>query len=155
MDQLPFELIIQYGAVLLALLALWIGHRGMKRYIPVALFASLYANLWCYIANHFSWWEFPVRLMPHVEDISFAANVITVPILAMFWVRYSPMPRFTWALLWSGLLTAFEYWAEQHSAMIAYGNGYTAYHSFILWLISWYVWYGFHVWFYKDGWRAS
>jgi len=96
---MSIELTVQYLSLLIALAALIIGYKGMKRYIPVALFASLYANLWCYTATYFGWWEFPLRVMPLVEDISFAANVVAVPVFAMFWVRYSPMSRIKWALL--------------------------------------------------------
>lgn len=145
--KLTTELVVQYVAVAAALFALFIDYKGMKPFLPVALFASLYANVFCYIANYFGWWEFPVRLMPHVKDISFAANVITIPILAMFWIRYSPIPRIHWALLWSVILTGFEYWAVKNTAMIAYGNGYVIYYSFVLWLISWYIWYKFHHWY--------
>jgi hypothetical protein len=148
---LNIELLVQYLSIGIAIVATIIGHSGMKRYIPVAMFASLYANMWCYIANYFHWWEFPIRVLPGIKDISFAANVIVVPVLAMFWVRYSPMSRIKWALLWSLILTFFEYGAQRYSAMVEYHNGYTAYHSFILWLISWYIWYSFHKWFYKDG----
>lgn len=152
---MPIELIVQYLSLLITLAALIIGHKGMKRYIPVALFASLYANLWCYTATYFGWWEFPLRVMPLVEDISFSANVVAVPVLAMFWVRYSPMSRIKWALLWSIVLSVFEYFAVEHTSMISYSNGYRIYHSFILWMLSWFIWYQFHLWFYKDGWRAG
>lgn len=148
--KLAIEVVVQYVAITAALLALCIDYKGMKPFLPVAMFASLYANAFCYMANYFGWWEFPVRLLPHVKDISFAANVITVPILAMSWIRYSPMPRIPWALLWSVILTGFEYWAVKNTAMIAYGSGYSIYYSFVLWLISWYIWYTFHHWFYRD-----
>lgn len=150
---MSIELIIQYLFLIIVIVALIIGHKGMKRYIPVALFASLYANVWCYIATYFHWWEFPIRVMPLVKDISFSANVVAVPVLAMFWVRYSPMSRINWALLWSILLSVFEYFAVEYTDMISYHSGYAIYHSFILWMISWFIWYRFHIWFYKDGWR--
>lgn len=150
---MTIELIIQYLFLFVVIVALIIGHKGMKRYIPVALFASLYANIWCYIATYFHWWEFPIRVVPLVEDISFSANVVAVPVLAMFWVRYSPMSRINWALLWSILLSVFEYFAVEYTDMINYHSGYAIYHSFILWMISWFIWYRFHIWFYKDGWR--
>lgn len=150
---MSIELIIQYLFLFIVIVALIIGHKGMKRYIPVALFASLYANIWCYIATYFHWWEFPIRVVPLVKDISFSANVVAVPVLAMFWVRYSPMSRINWALLWSILLSVFEYFAVEYTDMISYHSGYAIYHSFILWMISWFIWYRFHIWFYKDGWR--
>ena len=147
------ELSVQYISIFIAITALFIDRKGMKRYVPVALFASLYANIWCYVANYFQWWAFPVRVLSGINDISFSANLVAVPVLAMFWIRYSPMTRVKWALLWSILLTLFEYVIQKHTSMIEYHNGYIIYHSFILWLISWYIWYQFHKWFYKDGWK--
>jgi len=61
---MSIEFKIQYLFLFIAIVALIIGHKGMKRYIPVALFASLYANVWCYIATYFNWWEFPIRVVP-------------------------------------------------------------------------------------------
>lgn len=144
------ETIVQYAAIIISLVALFIGRKGMKPFIPVAMFASLYANFWCYLANYFSLWKFPIRLFPVVADISATANIFVVPVLAMFWVRYSPMSRIKWALLWSSVLTGVEYLAERHTDMIVYSNGYEWYFSFLLWIISWYIWYYFHTWFWKN-----
>lgn len=144
------EATVQYVSIFISISALLIGHKGMKPFIPVGMFASLYANLWCYLAKYFSLWEFPLRLFPFVTDISVTANIFAVPVLAMFWVRYSPMPRISWALLWSTILTGLEYIAERYTDLITYSNGYEWYITFILWIISWYLWYYFHVWFWKD-----
>lgn len=148
---MSLELLIQYISILSALVAVIIARKELKRFIPVGLFASFYANIFCYIANYFFWWEFPVRVLPGIKDISFTVNVVVVPVLAMFWVRYSPMSRIKWTLLWTTILTGIEYLAVSYTDMIAYHNGYNWYHSYILWLISWYIWYSFHKWFYKDG----
>lgn len=147
---MSIELGVQYASIAIALLALALKYKGMKPFIPVALFASLYANLWCYVARHFNWWEFPIRAIPIIEDISFTANVIVVPIAAMFWVRYCPMTRIQWALLWTTALVIPEYFLESYTATIKYHSGYAWYHSYLLWLISWFIWYQFHLWFYKD-----
>jgi len=147
---LSIELSVQYAAIAIALFALALKYKGMKPYIPVAMFAMLYANLWCYVATYFNWWRFPIRIIPSVEDISFTANMITVPIAAMFWVRYSPMSRIKWAFLWTTLLVIPEYFLEHYTDTIEYHSGYKWYHSYLLWLISWFIWYQFHKWFYKD-----
>jgi hypothetical protein len=147
---LSVELGVQYASITIALFVLILKYKGMKPYIPVAMFASLYANLWCYIAAYFNWWEFPIRSVPIIEDISLTANMIVVPIIAMFWIRYCPMSRIKWAFLWTTLLTVPEYFLERHTNTIQYGNSYDWYHSYILWLISWFIWYQFHRWFYKD-----
>lgn len=41
---------IQYISMAVAILALIIKRKGMKRYVPVGLFASFYANIMCTIA---------------------------------------------------------------------------------------------------------
>lgn len=145
------ELWVQYLSIFIAIVAVIIARKELKRFIPVGLFASFYANICCYIANYFDWWEFPARFFPGVRDISFTVNVIVVPVLAMFWVRYSPMSRIKWTILWTTVLTLMEYLAVTKTNLIVYHNGYNWYFSYILWLISWYVWYSFHKWFYKDG----
>lgn len=148
---MSIESLIQSLSIFTAIAAVIIARKELKRFIPVGLFASLYANLACYVAHYFNWWEFPSRLLPSVKDISFTFNVIIVPVLVMFWVRYSPMTRIKWTFLWTTLLTGIEYVFERYSDLITYHNGYDWYHSYILWLISWYIWYSAHKWFYKDG----
>ncbi len=148
---MSIELLIQYLSIFIAIIAVVVDRKKLKRFIPVGLFAGFYANILCYVANYFSWWEFPVKIFPGVRDISFTANVVIVPVLAMFWTRYSPMSRIKWTFLWTTILTGFEYLIERHTDMIAYHNGYDWYYSYILWLISWFIWYSFHKWFYKDG----
>ncbi|MEG6584257.1 CBO0543 family protein [Dendrosporobacter sp. 1207_IL3150] len=152
---MSLELWLQYIAMTVALLALAFFYKGMKRFIPVAMFASLYANVWCFIAMHFKWWEFPVRVCPIIDDISFTVNMVVVPILAMIWVRYSPMSRVKWALLWSVVLGLMEFFLSRYTHMIVYGNGYDWYYSLLLWLPSWAIWLWFHRWFYKDGWERD
>lgn len=144
------EIGIQYGSIIVALFALAFSYKGMKPYLPVAMLASLYANLWCYLAMYFDWWIFPNRILPSIKDISFTANIIVLPIMAMFWVRYCPMSRINWALLWTTALTGSEYLIERYSEVLEYHNGYNWYHSYFLWFISWFIWYWFHNWFYKD-----
>ncbi len=148
---MSIELSIQYLSVFIAIVAVIVSYKELKYFIPVGLFASFYANIVCYIANYFDWWEFPIRVLPGIRDISFSVNAIIVPVLAMFWIRYSPMSRIKWALLWTTILTGIEYLSERYTDMIAYSNGYDWYYSYILWLISWFIWYSFHRWFYKDG----
>jgi hypothetical protein len=149
---MAIELWVQYFAIIFPILALVIRAKGMKRYIPVAMFASLYANIWCYLAKFFTWWEFPYRLYPSVEDISVAVNMVFVPVAAMFWVRYSPISRMKWALLWSVILGGAEFFVSRYTQLIRYGNGYEWYYSLLLWIPSWFIWLGFHKWFYKEGW---
>lgn len=147
---MSIELWIQYIAIATALFALALKYKGMKPFIPVGMFASLYANLWCYVSMHFHWWEFPVRVLPLIADISATTNMIVVPIAAMFWVRYAPMTRIKWAFLWTTALVLPEYFLEQYTDTITYHNGYAWYHSYLLWLCSWFIWYRFHKWFYKN-----
>lgn len=148
---MSIELLMQYIAILIAIVAVIVARKELKRFIPVGLFASLYANIFCYVANYFNWWVFTIRIFPGIKDISFTANVIVIPVLAMFWVRYSPMSRIKWAFLWTTILTGIEYLTQKYTNIITYHNGYNWYYTYILWLSSWFIWYSFHKWFYKDG----
>jgi len=140
---------IQYGAMALALTALILNWRGMKKYVPVGLFASFYANAWCAVAISFKWWEYHVRIVPAMDDISVPVNFVVVPVLAMFWVRYMPLrlkEQLLWALIWTAPLTGVELLLERHTGVIKYHNGYEWYFSFLLWYLSWFIWYWFHLW---------
>lgn len=142
---------IQYGSMAFAITLLVIKRKGMKQYVPVGLFASFYANLWCYPAAAFHWWHYPSRIVPEIE-ISLPANFVAVPIMAMFWVRYFPL-RFReqafWAIFTTSGLTAFELLIERYTDVLEYHSGYDWYHSFVLWFFSWFIWYGFHLWLYN------
>lgn len=140
---------VQYFSMLAALAALYIGRRGMKPYVPVAVFASLYTDLVCDVGVEGLYlWTYPARLAPFVQE-SLPAGLVVVPVIAMFWVRYCPRklwPAFLWALAWAVPLTLGEYYAERHTQLIEYLNGYDWYHSFLLWLLSFAIWRSFHLW---------
>jgi len=144
---------IQYGSMAAAILMFMIKRKGMKKYIPVGFFASYYANIWCFLAMNFNWWNFPTRIFDKPDDISWPVNFVVVPIMAMFWVRYIPRGlgrQISWAFLLTTLLTGFEYLAERYTGLIKYHNGYDWYYSYILWFFSWFVWYWFYKWLYKN-----
>ncbi|MDR3560419.1 MAG: competence protein [Negativicutes bacterium] len=140
---------VQIGFSVIAVIAFILLRQGMKPFIPVGLFASLYANVWCYLAMRFGWWDFPARLVPFVREISVPANMLIVPVMAMIWVRYSPMKRLYWALLWTCGLTGGEFLIERYTAVLKYHSGYDWYFSFLLWFASWFIWYYFHRWFWR------
>ena len=136
--------ILTYGPMLAAILALIIKWNGMKKFIPAGLFACFYATIVCHIAMALNWWTYPNELMESI------VNCILVPVSAMFWIRYAP-PRLSgliiWNLLWSSILAVSEFYAERFTNVIKYYNEYDWYYSFVLWIISWFVWYAFHIWF--------
>ncbi|WP_432665439.1 CBO0543 family protein [Wukongibacter baidiensis] len=145
------ETLIQYLAMFISIMALIIMKKGMKKFVPVAMFASLYANLWCYIAKYYKFWSFPVRIFPIVKDISIPVNVVVVPIIAMFWVRYYPTKsnkKLFWALSWTTVLIVIEVLIGKFTNLIEYSNGFKWYHSYVLWFLSLYIWRGFHHWIY-------
>jgi hypothetical protein len=146
---MSIELLIQYGAIAVSLIVLYIDRKGITKFIPVAMFASLYANIWCYIANFFHLWSFPQRLIPVVKDISFTVNMIVVPIMVIIWVKHIPdsfKGKVIWALVWTFGLTLIEALIERFSAVLDYHNGYDWYYSLILWFFSWFIWAGYHKW---------
>ncbi|MEN6349871.1 MAG: CBO0543 family protein [Syntrophomonas sp.] len=136
--------LVIYVPMIAAILALIIKWREMKPYIPAGLFASLFANILCHIAMHLNWWTYPYRIEEPI------VNCIIVPVLAMYWIRYAPTKIFglvVWDLLWTGILTTIEYYVERITNIIKYSDGYHWYYSLLLWFISWFIWYGFHIWF--------
>ena len=149
---MSIEYWIQYGAILISLVGLAVKWKRMKAYIPVGLFVSFYANIWCFIAMNKNWWDFPIRIYEKPDDVSWPANFVALPIIAMFWVRYCPLKfreKITWALIASIAITSIEVILERYTEVLKYHNNYDWYFSFVLWFISWFIWYGFHVWFYN------
>lgn len=148
---------IQYGAMAVAIGALILKWRGMKKFVVVGLFASFYANLWCFVSAHYHLWVFHANVfVPAVKDFSLSANLVVVPILAMFWVRYCPR-RFKevllWAFLWTTVITGFEFIVERFTEALIYHNGYDWYYSYVLWFLSWFIWLGFYLWL--NDWRRD
>ncbi|AGB42024.1 Competence protein [Halobacteroides halobius DSM 5150] len=146
------EYLIQYGSIFIAVAILFLTRKGMKKYVPVALFASLYANLWCYIAIYFNLWHYnhQWKLFSLVDDISIVVNMIVVPIMAMIWVRYCPLrfrEQLWWAFIWTTVLMLVELPIERFTRLLDYRNGYRWYHSYILWFASWFIWLVFYLWF--------
>ena len=108
---MSIEQLIQYGTIVISLVALFLDREGTIKYIPVALFASLYANIWCYIANCFHLWTYQDKLFSIVQDISATANLIVVPILAIIWIKHIPntlIGKYIWAFVWTTGLTLFQ-----------------------------------------------
>lgn len=146
---MSIALLIQYGSIAVSLIALFVDRKGISKFIPVAMFASLYANVWCYIANYLYLWSFHHRLLPVVQDISFTVNMIVVPIMAIIWVKHIPdtfIRKVVWAIVWTIGLTFVEFLIERYTRVLDYHNGYDWYHSFILWFFSWFIWAGYHKW---------
>jgi len=148
---------IQYGAMVVAITALILKWKGMKKFVAVGLFASFYANLWCFIAAHYHLWNYHANvIVPAVTDFSLSANFVVVPIIAMFWVRYCPL-RFKemilWAFLCTTVLTGGEVIIERFTEVLKYHSGYDWYYSYVLWFFSWFIWYGFHLWL--NDWRRD
>jgi hypothetical protein len=98
---------------------------------------------------HFKLWHYHERIFPVVEDISVPVNLVVVPIIAMFWVRYCPIrfkEKMLWALGWTTVLVVVELPLERFTDLLTYHNGYDWYFSYILWFFSWFIWHGFHLW---------
>lgn len=143
------EYLIQYAAIAGAVITLIIDRKGASKFVPVALFASLYANIWCYIAMYFNWWTFPKALLPFIDDISVTVNMLVLPIAVIIWVKHIPdtfKGKLLWAVIWTIGLTGVEVVLERFTAVIDYHNGYDWYHSFILWFFSWFIWAAYHKW---------
>lgn len=146
---MSIESIIQSGSIAGALIALFFDRKGISKFIPVAMFASLYANLWCYIAIYFQLWHFPVRFFPFIQDISVTVNMIVVPIMAIIWIKHIPDSfggKVLWALIWTIGLTIMEFFIERYTKLLDYSSGYAWYHSLILWFFSWFIWAAYHKW---------
>lgn len=146
---MSIEHLLQYAAIAAAVIALIIDRRGISKYVPVALFSSLYANIWCYIAMYFNWWTFSQALLPFIDDISFTVNMISLPVAVMIWVKHIPdtfRGKVLWALLWTAGLTGVEVILERFTEIIDYHNGYDWYFSLVLWFFSWFIWAGYHKW---------
>ena len=141
--------LIQYVAIVVSLIILFLDRKGMTKYIPVAMFASLYSNLWCYIANYFHLWSYQHKLFPIVKDISVTVNMIVVPIVVMIWIKHIPKTlkgKFIWTFIWTTGLTLDEFLIERYTQVLTYHNGYDWYYSYILWFISWFLWAEYHKW---------
>jgi hypothetical protein len=145
---MSIEYLLQYGAAAVSLIALFFNRKGISKFIPVGMFAILYANIWCYIAIYFHLWTYPVRVFPFVQDINFIVNMVVVPITAMIWIKHIGhfFGKFMWAVLWTVGLTGVEFALERFTNVIKYHNGYDWYFSLILWFFTWFIWAGFHKW---------
>ncbi|RCX13187.1 hypothetical protein DFR58_1184 [Anaerobacterium chartisolvens] len=143
------EILIQYVIIAASLIALFFDRKGITKYIPAAMFASLYANVWCYIAEHFNLWSYQYKLFPGVRDISVTANMIVVPVAVIIWLKHMPKTlkgKFMWAFVWTTGLTLIEFIIEKYTGVLTYHNGYAWYHSYILWFLSWFIWSGYYLW---------
>lgn len=146
---MSIESLIQYGSIAAALIALFIDRKGISKFVPAAMFASLYANLWCYIAIYFQLWHFPVRFLSFIQDIPVTVNMIVVPIMAIIWIKHIPdtfKGKMIWAIVWTIGLTLVEFFIERYTKLLDYSNGYAWYYSLILWFFSWFIWAGYHKW---------
>lgn len=143
------EIVIQYATMMVSITALIIKRREMKKYIPVALFAILYADIWCYIAKYYDFWSFPSKLFPFIKDISISVNFFAVPTIAIFWVRYYPTSLkkgLIWSFSWTTILIIFEVLVGTQTNLLEYSNGFKWYHSYFLWYLSLHIWRRFHIW---------
>ncbi|KXS43724.1 MAG: Competence protein [Candidatus Frackibacter sp. T328-2] len=155
---MAIEIWLKLGSMIIAVLLLFLKRKGMKEYLPVGMFASLYAQTGDYIAKYFGLWNFPnkhhpIRVFRVVDDVSIVVDMVVVPILVMFGVRYTPTKlkaRVRWFFILATSLTIIEFLIERFTNALEYYNGYDWYHSYILWFISWFIWFEFHAWFSRE-----
>ena len=140
--------ILEYITVAVVVLVFILKAKGMKKYVPTALFSIIYANIWCLIADYFKLWNYPTRFAPSTF-VSISFNYIILPILVMFWLRYIPVNtayRVAWAFGWTIIFILGEFILTRYTNILKYTNGYDIHISFILWMISWYIFFKFHCW---------
>ncbi len=149
---MKIEYVIQYIGIvvfLFLILILLFKRKDIRKYIPVALFAILYANIWCYIAEYLKIWSYPTRLFPYLTIVSIPFNYTALPVIVILWIIYCPSTRkgkIVWAVLWSLVLIFFEFIITRYSQILEYKNGFDIHISFIMWLFSWYLFLKFHLW---------
>lgn len=121
----------------------------IRKYISVGLFSIVYADLWCYLADILKIWSYPLRIFPELSVSSIPFNYIVLPIVVMIWMMYCPESRkgrVLWALAWSILFITAEFLVTRLTHQLIYTNGFDIHLSFLLWLMSWFIFYRFHVW---------
>lgn len=149
---MPVEYSMQYIGVAIfitVLIILLFKRRDVKKYIPVGLFAIVYANLWCYFAEYTKLWSFPMRLFPKITIVPIAFNYFILPVMIILWLKYCPgtlKGKIIWALAWSLLIIGVEFAVTRYTKFLDYTNGFDIHISFVLWLISWFIFYRFHHW---------
>ncbi|ACV61527.1 hypothetical protein Dtox_0607 [Desulfofarcimen acetoxidans DSM 771] len=149
---MSFESLIQYiGAAIFftILILLLIKRKDIKKFIPVGLFAILYADIWCYIAEYLKIWSYPTRLFAQYTIVSIPFNYFALPVIVMVWIMFCPSSlkgKAIWALSWSLFFISAEFGLTRYTKILAYTNGFDIHISFFLWLISWFIFYEFHVW---------
>lgn len=146
------EFIIQYVVMaifLLLLLFLLLRRKDSKQYIPVALFAIVYADIWCYVAEYLKIWSYPTRLFADLTIVSIPFNYTVLPAIVILWIMYCPNTsggKIVWILAWPLFIIFGEFIITRYSDILDYKNGFDIHISFILWIISWYIFLKFHLW---------
>ncbi len=139
---------IQFIAIALAVAAFLLKFKGMKKYIPLALFGIVYTNILCYFADYLKLWNFPVKIIPSAA-VSIPFNYFVIPVLIIYWRRFCPVNtayRFFWTLGWSIVIIAAEYILTRFTNILSFTNGFDIHISFLLWMGSFYIFYIFHSW---------
>lgn len=151
-----YELIQYEGTAIFitALIIMFLVRKDMKTFIPVGLFSIVYADLWCYGADYFQMWSFPTRLFPKSTIISIPFNYTALPVIVMVWIMFCPSSRrgkLMWAFFWSLGLVSVEFVLTRYTDILDYTNGFDVHVSFLLWLLSWYIFLRFHQWVTRRG----
>jgi hypothetical protein len=142
------DYLIQYIAMFTTIILFLSKAKGMRKYIPAGLFSVVYANIWCYAAEYLKIWNYPSRII-YITVVNIPFNYVVLPILVMFWLRYMPVNsayRIAWGIGWSLALSIIELIITRFTNILKYTNGFDVHISFILWLISFYIFFKFHCW---------
>ena len=151
-NTMALEYWLQYLAMLLfavVIIVLLLRKNNLKKYIPVGMFVILYGDFWCFLADHFKLWSYPTRIFPNFTVASIPFNYVALPTLVILWLMYCPRGlnrKILWAAAGSAFFIGLEYIFTRYTKALEYKNGFDIHITFVLWLVSWYIFYKFHLW---------
>lgn len=132
---------------------------GLKRrhqlrvFYTVAISADFYSVIANHIGTEYKFWDHPVRWFPTIFETSIVYDLLFFPATLVLWIALMPkktMWKIIYTILWGVVLCAMEAVLETYTDLIEYGHGWAIYKTFLLYMMTYVIFYGLYRWLIKD-----
>lgn len=150
------EWVMVFFGLLSACMLIYVGltrRQQLRVFYTVAISADFYSGIANTIGISYGFWEHPVRWFPSIFETSIVYDLLFFPATVVLWIALMPKKRswkIVYTLVYSVVLCLLEWLLERQTKLIDYVDGWAIYKTFLLYLITYLIFYGLYRWLIKD-----
>ncbi|MCX7571280.1 hypothetical protein OS242_15110 [Tumebacillus sp. DT12] len=150
------EWVMVFFGLLSACMLIYVGlmrRQQLRVFYTVAISADFYSGIANIIGISYGFWQHPVRWFPSIFKTSIVYDLLFFPATVVLWIALMPKKRswkIVYTLVYSVVLCLLEWLLERQTKLIDYGHGWAIYKTFLLYLMTYLIFYGLYRWLIKE-----